>query len=70
MKKVTISVPESLKLDSKEATVYLVEKLYEVGKISAEQGAELLGLTRKAFIDLLSSYGLSFEYPKRYPGED
>ena len=70
MKTFTITVPDSLKLDSKEATLYLVEKLYEVGKISASEGAKMLGMTRKSFMDLLSTYGLSFEYPKSYPGSD
>ncbi len=67
MKTLTISLPDSLKLESKEATLYLVEKLYEVGKISIDQGAELLGMTRKSFMDLLSSYGVSFDYPVSYP---
>ena len=67
MKTLTIPLPESINLDTKEATIYLVEKLYEVGKISIEQGAELLGMTKKSFIDLLSTYGLSNEIPVSFP---
>jgi len=70
MEKIRVSLPESLKMDNKEAVLYLVEKLYEVGKVSAEQGAELLGVTKEKFLELLSHYGLSFHYPVHYPGEE
>jgi len=70
MEKIRISLPKSLKMDHKEAVLYFVEKLYEVGKINAEQGAELLGTTREKFLELLSNYGLSTHYPVHYPGEE
>ena len=70
MERIQVTLPESLKIDKEEAALYLVEKLYELGKISAEQGAELLGINKEAFLELLSNYGLSIEYPVHYPGNE
>ena len=63
MKNVTLSIPDSLKIDAQEAKMYLVEKLYEVGKISSKQAASVLGLSQQEFSDLLAKYGVSSHYP-------
>ncbi|HSH82283.1 MAG TPA: UPF0175 family protein [Herpetosiphonaceae bacterium] len=36
-----------------------VVKLYDLGRISSGKGAHLLGMSRRAFLDLLSRYGVS-----------
>jgi predicted HTH domain antitoxin len=39
-------------------------KLYEQGKLSLGQAAELAGLTKRTFAELLGSYSVSiFNYP-------
>jgi predicted HTH domain antitoxin len=34
-------------------------KLYDLGRISTGKAARLLGISRRAFLDLLSTYGIS-----------
>jgi predicted HTH domain antitoxin len=36
-----------------------VVKLYDVGRISSGKAARLLGISRRAFLDLLARYGVS-----------
>jgi predicted HTH domain antitoxin len=36
-----------------------VVKLYDLGRISTGKAARLLGISRRAFLDLLSQYGVS-----------
>ena len=64
MKTATLHVPESLDMDDKEIAMLLASKLYEDGKLSLGQAAELVGLTKKTFAELLGKYGVSiFNYP-------
>lgn len=37
----------------------LLVRLYALGRISSGRGAEVLGISRSAFLDLLSAYGIS-----------
>ena len=48
---------ESLETLAREA---LLVRLYDLGKISSGKAAELLGITRWAFLDLLSRYNVSY----------
>jgi predicted HTH domain antitoxin len=42
----------------------LATRLYEQGKLSLGQAADLAGYTKRAFIETLSKYGVSiFNYP-------
>lgn len=41
------------------ATEALVVRLYALGEISSGEGAELLGITRRDFLDLLGTYNVS-----------
>jgi predicted HTH domain antitoxin len=64
MKTLTIHIPDSLDMDDKEVEMLLAAKLYEQGKLSLGQAAELVGLTKRAFAELLGKYGVSlFNYP-------
>ena len=42
-----IFVPDSFDLDSEEVAMILATKLYEQGKLSLGQAAELIGSTKK-----------------------
>jgi predicted HTH domain antitoxin len=37
----------------------LLVKLYDLGEISSGRGAEILGISRRAFLDLLGRYNVS-----------
>ena len=64
MKTLTINIPDSLDIDDKEITMLVAAKLYEQGKLSLGQAAELAGLTKRSFTELLGRYGVSlFNYP-------
>ena len=64
MKVITLNIPDSVNVDSKEASMLLAASLYEKGKLSLGQAAEVAGLTKRTFIELLGSYGVSiFNHP-------
>jgi predicted HTH domain antitoxin len=37
----------------------LIVRLYELGELSSGEGAELLGISRREFLDLVGRYGVS-----------
>ena len=50
-------------LDDKEARMILASKLYEKGKLSLGQAAELAGYSKQVFMELLADYAVSiFNY--------
>ena len=64
MKTVTLHFPESLNIEEWEISMFLASKLYEDGKLSLGQAADLVGLTKKSFAELLGKYGVSlFNFP-------
>jgi predicted HTH domain antitoxin len=64
MKTLTFNVPDSFDLDDKEVAMLLATKLYEQGKLSLGQAAELVGLSKRTFAELLGRYNVSiFNYP-------
>ncbi|MCS7037619.1 MAG: UPF0175 family protein [Saprospiraceae bacterium] len=64
MKILTIRIPEHVELDDQQIALFLASKLYEQGKLSLGQAAELAGLTKRAFAEWLGKYQVSiFNYP-------
>ena len=64
MKVITLNIPDSANIDAKEAAMFLAVSLYEKGKLSLGQAAEVAGLTKRTFAELLGNYGVSiFNYP-------
>ncbi|MBI4931877.1 MAG: UPF0175 family protein [Bacteroidetes bacterium] len=62
MKTLKLNLPDNI--DENEAAQMLAAKLYEQGKLSLGQAAELVGLTKRVFSELLGKYGVSlFNYP-------
>ncbi len=59
MKSLTINLPDSLDLTSKEVTTALAAQLYEMGKLSLGQAADLAGYSKKTFMELLGNYKVS-----------
>ncbi|MFN8714443.1 MAG: UPF0175 family protein [Bacteroidota bacterium] len=64
MKVLTLNVPDNIELDNVQMAILVASRLYEQGKLSLGQAAELSGLTKKAFAEILGSYNVSiFNYP-------
>ena len=64
MKTLTLSVPDSLDLTKRELVMLVASRLYEQGKLSLGQAADLAGLTKRAFAELLNQYNVSiFNFP-------
>lgn len=58
------NLPDSLDLDSKDLSMIIATKLYEQGKLSLGQAADLAGLTKRTFAGLLAKYDISiFNFP-------
>ena len=63
MRTLTIDIPDNLQIDDREAKMVLASKLFEKGKLSLGQAAQLVGLSKQAFLEILSDYGVSpFNY--------
>ena len=66
MKVITLNIPDSVNIDDKEAAMLLASSLYEQGKLSLGQAAELAGLTKPTFAEILTNYNVSiFNYPAK-----
>jgi predicted HTH domain antitoxin len=64
MRTVNFKIPDTVDLDDKDITMLVASTLYEKGKLSLGQAAELAGLTKRTFAALLGKYGVSiFNYP-------
>lgn len=59
MKTITINIPDSLEINSRELLMLIATRLYEEGKLSLGQAASFAGLSKRAFAELLSSYNVS-----------
>ena len=49
MKTLTLQIPDALEMDSREVAALLAAKLYEQGKLSRGQAAELAGWSKRTF---------------------
>ncbi|MCW3109029.1 MAG: hypothetical protein JWQ09_3535 [Segetibacter sp.] len=64
MKTLTLHIPDQVNLEEREAKMIVASRLYEKGTFSLGQAAELAGLSKRAFMELLGDYGVSiFNYP-------
>jgi predicted HTH domain antitoxin len=55
----TLHIPESVDKNDSELTMLIASKLYEDGTLSSGQAAELAGISKRSFIELLGRYGVS-----------
>jgi len=71
MKTLTINIPNTADIDDKEAKMALASKLYERGKLTLGQAAELAGYSKETFMELLAEYNASvINYPPGKLDED
>ena len=59
MRTVSLKLPENLDINESELKIILAGELYEREKLSLGQAAELAGLSKRAFIEIMGIYGFS-----------
>jgi predicted HTH domain antitoxin len=67
MKTMTINLPENLEINDIEIKMLLASRLFEKGKLTIGQAADLVGISKRAFIEISGKYGIS---PINYPISD
>jgi len=59
MKTLKLNIPDSVDFNENEAKMLLAGKLYEHGKLTLGQAAQLVGLSKRSFIEIMGKYGFS-----------
>jgi len=59
MRTIQLNIPDTLAISDVDIAMIIASKLYEDGHLSSGQAAELAGLSKRAFIELLGKYGVS-----------
>lgn len=54
-----ITLPKQVQVDDFEVKMMVAGGLYEKGKLSVGEAAALVGLSKRAFIEVLGKYGFS-----------
>lgn len=60
MTTITLQVPDFLEEDHNDTVRFLAAKLYESGKLSLGQAADMAGLSKQAFTEVLGDYGVNY----------
>jgi len=60
MNAITIQMPNDLAEDKNDTKRFIASKLYESGRLSLGQAADVAGLTKRAFAESLGEYGVSY----------
>ncbi|MEX0813057.1 MAG: UPF0175 family protein [Chitinophagales bacterium] len=58
MRTIQLNIPDSIDLNDRDAKMLFASRLYEIGKLSLGQAAELVGLSKGAFMELLADYNV------------
>ncbi|MCF2504461.1 UPF0175 family protein [Dyadobacter sp. CY107] len=59
MKALTINLPDSLDSEEFEIKMLLAGQLYERGKVTTGQAAEIVGISKRTFIEIMGRFGFS-----------
>lgn len=59
MDTLTINIPTQINTKTFDVKIYLAAKLYEDAILSAGQAADIAGISKRAFIEILGHYGVS-----------
>ena len=57
---VTVELPDEIGLDEHEAREQVVALLYDAGTLSEKQGCDILGLSRRAFQNMLAEHDVAY----------
>ncbi|MEA3496513.1 MAG: UPF0175 family protein [Bacteroidota bacterium] len=64
MRTIQLNIPDNVDLDDGEAKMLFASRLYEKGKLTLGQASELVGLSKRTFMELLENYDVPiFNYP-------
>jgi predicted HTH domain antitoxin len=68
---IELTLPKTVDVSDFELKMIIAAKLYELGRLSSGQAAEVAGLSKRAFIELLGKYNVSvFGYDADELAED
>ncbi|WP_187263124.1 UPF0175 family protein [Pontibacter beigongshangensis] len=59
MRTVSLTLPENLEISEPELKILLAGELYERERLSLGQAADLAGLSKRAFVEIMGMYGFS-----------
>lgn len=59
MRTIQINVPDTVDLKDYDFSMIIAAKLYEDSRLSSGQAAQIVGLSKRAFIEMLGKYGVS-----------
>ncbi len=59
MRTLCLKIPDSVDKGDNELAMIIASKLYEDGTLSSGQAADLAGISKRTFIELLGKYGVS-----------
>jgi predicted HTH domain antitoxin len=59
MRTIQLNIPDDLDLKDFDISMILASKLYQDRKLSSGQAAQLAGISKRTFIELLGKYGVS-----------
>ncbi len=59
MRTIQLNISGNVDLKDYDFLMIIASKLYEEAKLSAGQAAEIVGLSKRAFIEMLGKYGVS-----------
>jgi predicted HTH domain antitoxin len=59
MRTLQLPIPDSVEKQDNELAMMIASKLYENGTLSGGQAAELAGVSKRTFIEMLGKYGVS-----------
>jgi len=62
MRTIQINIPDDVNLKDYDLSMIIASKLYEDKILSSGQAAEIAGLSKRTFIELLGKYGVSVFY--------
>lgn len=58
-KEMIVKYPTSANLNEFDISMILASRLYELGKLTSGQAAEMVGVSKRTFIELLGKFGVS-----------
>ena len=59
MKTIQLNIPDTVDLNIREVKMLLASRLFEKGKLTLGQAAELVGFSKRAFMEILIDYDVS-----------
>ena len=59
MSEITVQLPDSLNMNDFELKMIIASKLFEDGKLSSGQAAEMVGISKRSFVELIGKYNVS-----------